>query len=875
MSHIDYDYSNSELFSQSASKCQNKRTSERGLEQLSSHLKKLNCNNIEDPSKFCDCVAIISKNGLRLEKEEFNKSKNLFEQYSTKVKEDFTFDGITIMESFNIINEFIENEEEFKACFSGPGKFFDGYDKIDSNNVEGLTASQKIKVDVYNSLKELYPSFSKEEEYSDAENSLSSYFSLTKNNEKLDSLSQYDLHLHNFPIYKTLLSEEKFINLRDSDAPVARKIIIAKRMAEQKIDDLCNTVSSNIQEPDTELSSYSLQKDLLGLDNENDQTVENQYRGSMSKIISSNSGDLSLEELFNLDKFFCATREPVLVSEGTVALIEETKKIHESNYDAIEKKNKIEKDIRNLNNDIEIREQKAQELKVAIEVSALIKDSSIGTSINDERVQLIVNSNFPELSELQDIIWNNYSEKTGSIMIDPTNKKIDMVVSGLSKNMTINRNSLRKNKLKKKEFQNSNILLGRELADLGVKLQKNKNSLASLVGWDKAERLFREAGYDIEQKKYGSKLAEIKRNYSRDKKQAKLREEKYGKVIKKNKNSISSGGLVKGLSTPRESLSKTKKTVRQAKAQIKQENEYKKIPRKTENSFSFDNIATKGREIKSIRPLSTDKTARELELESQLQALQSYLKRNKETQESNDSKELSDLKKQVEIEKVKVEKDGLERQLKELQQAKLNNTKTSNLNNRGNVSVKDAKPSHQVSNDAPVQYSSVNSDSGRSSVAKSSGSGQSSAPSAEISSQSISPRSFSSSQESSHSATQGKASTDSSAISGTSSFSLTSKIDPQVESNSRVVKLDFSLDSIPESNRDIFLKSLFLEGENSLVLELPNGEKLIVENKVKKNPSKKFTKADVSKEIKLNNRKKRLTHDDLKNILNLSISEDQ
>jgi len=89
-----------------------------------------------------------------------------------------------------------------------------------------------------------------------------------------------------------------------------------------------------------------------------------------------------------------------------------------------------------------------------------------------------------------------------------------------------------------------------------------------------------------------------------------------------------------------------------------------------------------------------------------------------------------------------------------------------------------------------------------------------------------------------------------------SSFSLTA-IPSSIDSNSvdeRIVKLNVNLSSIPEDQKEAFLKGLFKDGEKSVILESPNGEKMLVSNNklinsLKTNAKEKEKAPAVSREI--------------------------
>mgnify|MGYP000250566944 FL=1 len=90
-------------------------------------------------------------------------------------------------------------------------------------------------------------------------------------------------------------------------------------------------------------------------------------------------------------------------------------------------------------------------------------------------------------------------------------------------------------------------------------------------------------------------------------------------------------------------------------------------------------------------------------------------------------------------------------------------------------------------------------------------------------------------------------------------YAISESFNLQDHENSRLVKIDFKIESIPSEQREEFLKSLFIEGEEVIVLELPGGEKLLVENRSKEE------KKDNGKGQK--EKRNRMKYEDLKKVL--------
>lgn len=98
-----------------------------------------------------------------------------------------------------------------------------------------------------------------------------------------------------------------------------------------------------------------------------------------------------------------------------------------------------------------------------------------------------------------------------------------------------------------------------------------------------------------------------------------------------------------------------------------------------------------------------------------------------------------------------------------------------------------------------------------------------------------------------------------------SGIKLSKNVQFEASNDSRLVKIDFEIDSMDESEKGEMLKMLFLEGEENLIIELPDGEKVFVENTLSK--SIKSQKANIAITPKLKRNTERMKYKDLKELL--------
>jgi len=275
------------------------------------------------------------------------------------------------------------------------------------------------------------------------------------------------------------------------------------------------------------------------------------------------------------------------------------------------------------------------------------------------------------------------------------------------------------------------------------------------------------------------------------------------------------------------------------------------------------------------------KSKREMELEKQYAALETLYNNEKK---SSSSKVVSTKKNSLQAEILKLKKD-LEKQRNDLKKeevaikAKTNKVEIAPVAERVE---KDYAPSESFSSESLYssgrEYTKPTTEASRSNTAtaasnnssvqtsNNSNNARSVASTPQASSSSDTTKSSSGSKGTRGDSSNGKISLNKNSSSSSENYSI-SKSTLNSDSSGRVVQIDFSIESVPESERADILKKLFLEGEEQIILELPSGEKMVVKNTSKE--TKPTVKVSPTDEAKLR-RKRR--HEDLKRIIDLEFS---
>ncbi|PIK15481.1 hypothetical protein [Halobacteriovorax sp. JY17] len=147
MSTVSYDFTlNSEIFSKDAIYCQNKTKSDFGLQNISEFMGKMNCNRIEDPDKFCNCVSIISNNGIEISDEEAAKIEKVIDEESKKKIIESMAGGIEEFDGYEDMIAILGSQYENQKCFQeGPGGPIFGVMKKKLRTGEPLTLKEQLK----------------------------------------------------------------------------------------------------------------------------------------------------------------------------------------------------------------------------------------------------------------------------------------------------------------------------------------------------------------------------------------------------------------------------------------------------------------------------------------------------------------------------------------------------------------------------------------------------------------------------------------------------------------------------------------------------------------------------------------------------------
>jgi hypothetical protein len=274
------------------------------------------------------------------------------------------------------------------------------------------------------------------------------------------------------------------------------------------------------------------------------------------------------------------------------------------------------------------------------------------------------------------------------------------------------------------------------------------------------------------------------------------------------------------------------------------------------------------------------KTAREKELEDALARLNKMLEDGKKevlpksTELSEEDQKIAQLKRDIELQKIENEKKRVQMEIASLSNPTSSTAQSVVSNNVAKSTGFTSRSTNQAISSARQSSASR----GPASVKATSSGASVSAPQAISSSSTLAAESSrgqaSDSLTSSNKSASSSSDSSSFSLSATSigDISLSKDLNQQDINNSRLVKVGFNIDSIPPADREDFFKSLFIEGEESILIELPDGEKLLVESKENDSKDEINPKEESNEEIKRT--KERMKYEDLKEYLKVGATED-
>ncbi|ATH07690.1 hypothetical protein BIY24_06940 [Halobacteriovorax marinus] len=145
MSNVVYDFSvNSGLFSSAAIKCQDSSTkSNVGLDQIAEFMNQMNCNNISDPDRFCNCVDSVSNKGIGISDEEAEHIRTVIDSVATKKVMESLANEVDKIEGYKDVVSILSSEyKSAPRCFdASSGDTLFG--RFSSNQRRGIPLDQK------------------------------------------------------------------------------------------------------------------------------------------------------------------------------------------------------------------------------------------------------------------------------------------------------------------------------------------------------------------------------------------------------------------------------------------------------------------------------------------------------------------------------------------------------------------------------------------------------------------------------------------------------------------------------------------------------------------------------------------------------------
>ena len=840
---FETDYSlNSEFFSSEVVACQNRRvkTLPGGLEDF---LTKMNCNNLIDPVKFCNCVSRVSINGLELSKEDELAAKKAFRL----VAEDITLSNVKLdLKVIPEINEFLGSlkfemeraDSYFPMCFEDPQRFFAGIpDLIATNpNLENLTTLQRSKVEIYNFLKQESAVNSakmiKPKSYEDDEPSGETFFesyNLLSSSDDVDPsvvASTPFMSLFYEPTDGRSLLKRERSNVNDSKNYSRDNITVDyksmrngdKRLLqvrESKIKAKCDDINEQLEKSFSNDFKSRVDVTEILISGVSTDAKMNEITNTRIEALS-DDGKLAQGgmEIFNIDKLYCknikrnlggrsqketdlveSTNEGKKYQEKYIEIRNIEEQVYNVKSDLVKEKGRIETASKDLN-----REQNFLDI---IDYMERLDDPK-EMDLNDPRVLKLGLQDEYGLSDYIDILNNKSVYVEGFKEISAKLTQHRSKVETLSSSLEDFQSKLTDN------YQKIKIIDDELIAKVGIeKAEEIKKIIKTKVAIQFHKQRIEEDASSLKQRLYTSEIFDKefeKRTFS-------------GRAIRKSR----SHNATKTFGSNVESNVNTGNVPEQSELARAQRIEERSVQSQSDTNYfsrnsspSFSNI-DENKKVIEKKPI---KNSREDELQKQIAALKAIIDSKSKPKASTQDKdsEINDLKNDLELQKIKNEKVAIENQLKKLKE-KASSKVVSTAKNV--PSVNSTPVASTIEPTSRTNFSSDNISSGSSvssnSPAAYAASSQNSAPSSSQQNSVAGPVSRSSGQ-------------GSSAQSSSEKFTLSSGSISEVSDDSRVVKLDFNLDSISEEKRNAFFESLFLKDEHLIVLELPDGEKIVVEN---------------------------------------------
>jgi len=282
---------------------------------------------------------------------------------------------------------------------------------------------------------------------------------------------------------------------------------------------------------------------------------------------------------------------------------------------------------------------------------------------------------------------------------------------------------------------------------------------------------------------------------------------------------------------------------------------------------------------KAVETKKTVKQSESNELENKIRELEELMSQNEEASTPEESSsidnKIAELKEKINIEKIRSEKLKITKELNDLKVSKTKENVTDSAVAQAKTSS--SPLANYVSSKSSRSPSSVSRSSGHSSGSGVSTASSSSnfAPSTSSSPTSIAGNETAKGVSESRSETGGNSNFDKSSIVSLDSAlgnNLSKKLEIVTfqgdikDLDTRLVKVDFNLSSEDIANQEEVLESLFVEGEDEIVILTLEGEKIIVKNKLKEEKKLKNKNEDIKR------KNKKMRHQNLIDLLKVGHS---
>ncbi|WP_127715954.1 hypothetical protein [Halobacteriovorax sp. HLS] len=935
MTNVQMNFSNLEgSLSTEALKCVKANSSEKGLAVLSNYLNKIDCNSKSDPKEFCECIAIISKDKFNLSAEKEIKVveyvKNMIAQRNILKAKEHIYNS----DSFLNLSMTISGTNLVDKCLS-PSVSNQNIQEVNNSRSDAKASiNQQAKVtafdDIVNELKNTH--FDRGEELIQLNalmislketkseaidwerlSTVSPYFKMMSKNKRRNFLLSKQLSAYpefedisyavpNVSLRGVSLDQRSVFKLGLQKLKSDQNKMLTKNFANKIVEGECrefrkvvdNALSFNLDE------QYDvMMKSVINPETKEDFATLEKIESFLAKNLADDDITKKLL-LFDIDKLYCSKKELTHVFQS-LEINEEIIKSKSATFKTFDDSLKLlhgsieeaSNELEAINNELAYEQESLENSHVEQAVFTSLSKGEFSKVVDGIKVIDLENE------DLRNLLNNCDSQRCDPLLTavglvphisyDEFKPELDMILKGYEETSVEDRQKkIDVLTTRQKDVQAKLSRLNQGYSDLN----KGRNAFIADL-----KKEFGDQGYSeiIASSEVGRQhMRSFNQNVGLTTSRKSRRQRVQDALSKLNFEVNEKAYVTSTNSTPKklvqDSLPIQKPSIIKSEGVISSLGKYFKAPGAVTDNTQVNTIVSKVEQ--------EDQQQKKSEIEDAIARLEKLVSENSEktklssSSQSAEDKEIENLKNKIELEKLNIEKANLEKKIAQTKSEKSNLQQKKALA-KSNDTNSLVDPASKNSS-RPASFETLSASTGASFNSSKSASSSlpvssavPSAPAASsgaVSSSSVSAESISASTTGSEArSSRAPASSSFSLLEdSSSSFEIVNLSDlnnTQRASDSRVVKIDFMFNKIDSSEREAFIKNLFYSGEDSLILELPDGEKLFVENnqvaKTEKTGQLKRAVKDEKEQRPKRSKDDRKRYVDLKKLLKVGTSQQE